>query len=110
MWNANSNSVIDGDEEIASDLGRKAPSSNFTLLATKRFYDHVGSVGISSGGKFVVAIQGDETDVFRSPIARVVIKYIAAMDDFNPYPESGGDENQNAPQVNWGWLSELSVD
>ncbi|CAB9513742.1 expressed unknown protein [Seminavis robusta] len=62
------------------------------LQATKGFHDLVGSVGLSSDGKFVIVIQGDATDVFRSAIARIVTRYVAAMEDYNPYPESGAHD------------------
>ena len=68
-------------------------NNSFQLLATKGFHDLVGSVGVSPDGKFVVVVQGDESDVFRSPIARIVTRYIAAMDDYSPYPETGAEED-----------------
>ena len=66
-----------------------AVEAPYNLIATKGFHDLVGSVGLSPDGKFVIVIQGDESDVFRSPIARIVARYIAAMDDYTPYPITG---------------------
>lgn len=59
---------------------------NNLLLATKGFNDLVGSVGVSVRMEsFVVVIQGDESDIFRSLTARMVYSCHGRLQSLSRY-------------------------
>jgi len=94
----NDNTMDGGDDTLNTIQIWNAAEAPYPLLATKGFHDLVGSVGLSPDAKFVIVIQGDESDVFRSAIQRIVTRYIGAMEDHIPYPETGDEQDEEAAE------------
>ena len=91
--------VYRGNENNLNTIQIWDAYNDFQLKATKGFHDLIGSVGVSADGTYVVVIQGNDSDVFRAPIARIVTRYIAAMDDYSPYPETGEEGDGTAARI-----------